>query len=138
MRVFAEGGTASDPETATPATASNNKVVASALGFLRDYRRWASKGSLDASLVSVIAALDKSVSAGTFSHLEREVSDLAKAWRKIAAPDESQGKAISGRLSSLYGKYCARTSQKEGANLSSGGAFDSPSLIVSETFITRP
>lgn len=138
MRVFAEGGAASDQETATPATASNNKVVASALRFLRDCRRWASQGSLDASLVSVIAALDKSVSAGTFSHLEREISDLAKAWRKIAAPDESQGKAISDRLSSLYGKYCARTPRKEGADSSSGGAFDSPSLIVSETFITRP
>ena len=115
---------------AVPSTAANNKIVASALRFIRDCSRWVSQGCLDGALTPVLERLGKSVAAGSFVQLERSASDLARRYRNIIAPDENQAREIQRNLLALHETYCAAAERAASAAVSA----DTPTLIVSETF----
>ena len=128
MGVSQSSATVSGPTA--PSTAAGNKIVASALRFIRDCSRWVSQGCLEGSIASALDALGKNIVAGAFVQLERSVSDLARKYRNIIAPDANQAQEIQRSLLSLRETYCATTERAASAAVSA----DTPTLIVSETF----
>ena len=85
---------------------------------------------MEGSIASALDALGKNIVAGAFVQLERSVSDLARKYRNIIAPDTNQAQEIQRSLLSLRETYCATTERAASAAVSA----DTPTLIVSETF----
>lgn len=120
-------------ETVMPSTASKNKVVASARHFLRDCSRWIGQGGLDARLQPVVKRLDGAIADGKFVHLDRALSNMAKTFKTVLIPSESQKVEIAEGLGELHAKYCKTSAIPQMSRVPS--APDVPELIVSETFV---
>ena len=108
---------------------ANNKIVASALRFIRDCSRWVSQGRLEGSLTPALDSLGKTIVAGAFVQLERSLSDLARKYRNIITPDAAQSADIAARLRELHNTYYGAV-----ATSATLPVADAPTLIVSETF----
>lgn len=120
-------------ETVMPSTVSKNKIVASARHFLRDCSRWVGQGGLDASLQPIVKRLDRAIADGKFVQLDRALSTMAKTFKTVLIPDESQKAEIAKGLGDLHAKYCKISALPQ----TDGGpsTLDAPELIVSETFV---
>ena len=126
------GGAQLSATEAVPATASKNRIVQSALRFLRDCSRWMNQGAMPEALAPVVEVLSNAINEGVFVQLDREVSSMAKEYRSIHSPNDSQKDAIAERLKELHDRYCA--APRSSAS-SSAAVTETPDIIISETFI---
>ena len=125
------GGAQPSATEAVPATASKNRIVQSALRFLRECSRWISQGALPEDIAPEVDALSKAINEGAFVQLDKAVSDMAKEYRSIHSPNDSQKEAIAERLKELRDRYCA--APRSGAS-SPAETQETPDIIISETF----
>ena len=132
LAVYA-GGPQAPATEAAPASATKNRIVQSALRFLRDCSRWAAQGVLDAEMSIVVDDLSAMIANGSFVQLERAVSNMEKAYRSMRSPNEAQKKAISERLKELRDRYRATP---RSATPSLAPIPETPDIIISETFTT--
>lgn len=110
---------------------SKDRIVGTALSFLRKCDRWANEGILPAEISDYCQSLTTSIQNGVFTNLQRAVSALNKEYKNALPPlTDEQKSSLSGAFKNLFDTYLAvppSPEEKEGES--------SPIIVISETLV---